>query len=215
MLVEQPTLLLKAMVPGAVFRGRRRSEDGRPAVYLTFDDGPVEEVTPWVLNQLDVRGLKATFFMVGDNARRNPGLVEDILSGGHLAGNHTMHHLRGLHTPTDMYIDDIIQASAYIPGRLFRPPHGCLRMRQLRELRRLGWNVIMFDVVSRDYSRRLTAAQVADNVRRYTRPGSLIVFHDSLKSQKRLKESLPAALDWLVGSGYDCRLLTEENLTDR
>lgn len=190
-------------------------------VYLTFDDGPIPEATPWVLDTLDRCGAKATFFMVGDNARRYPGLVREVARRGHRIGNHTMHHLQGAKVSTRAYLHDVEEAQGYISGEcaegresrgegrerlLFRPPHGWLRPHQARALSR-DYRIVMYDLVSRDYSRRQDARQVLANVKRYARPGAIIVFHDSLKSIDKLRAILPEALDWLRGEGYDFRLL--------
>lgn len=202
MLVERPGFLLRPLTPGALFRGRRHDEEGHPLVYLTFDDGPDPEITPFVLEELARHDMKATFFMVGDNAARNPGLVNEIIRLGHRVGNHTMHHLQGLHTSVADYLDDIRQAERHIPSRLFRPPHGWLPPSHRRRLLALGWKIVMFDLVTRDYSNRLTPRDVVGNVKRYVRPGSVIVFHDSRKAWPRLKEALPACLDLLTEKGY-------------
>lgn len=196
-LVERPSRLFRMLFPGGHFRltgGGRR-------VFLTFDDGPIPEVTPWVLDQLDGYGIKATFFMVGDNARRHPELVEEVRRRGHEVGNHTMHHLQGAKVTTMRYLRDVEEADALLHSRLFRPPHGWLRPRQARAMVR-KYHLVMYDLVTRDYSRRLTAAQVFDNVRQLARPGAIIVFHDSLKSWPRLQTALPQSIEWLISQGY-------------
>lgn len=214
MLIERPPRLFRTLVPGGIFRmpSGKRGHD----IYLTFDDGPIPEATPWVLDTLDRYGVKATFFMVGDNARRYPELAREVAHRGHRVGNHTMHHLQGVKVTTRTYLRDVSEAQAHVcpeegatphTGQpLFRPPHGWLRPRQARALRK-HYRVVMYDLVSRDYSRRLTAGQVLDNVKRYARPGSIVVFHDSLKSLPRIKEALPAALEWLIEQGYEFKLL--------
>ncbi|MDE6497514.1 MAG: polysaccharide deacetylase family protein [Muribaculaceae bacterium] len=205
MFIEQPPWLYRLLFPGAQWRGRERR---RKVVYLTFDDGPVPEVTPRVLETLARYGVRATFFMVGDNVRRNPGLLEQVRAAGHSVGNHTMHHLQGLHVSTRRYLRDISEAAALIGSRLFRPPHGIMRRGQLRALRR-RFDIIMYDVVTRDYSSQLTPGQVLRNVMRYTRPGSIIVFHDSIKAQLRMEAVLPAAIEWLLQQGYSFETLPE------
>ncbi len=199
MLIEQPPLPYRLLFPEAIWRIKQR---GRKVVYLTFDDGPIPEVTPWVLDLLDRYGIKATFFMVGDNVRRHPELLEQVRSRGHSYGNHTMHHLQGMKVSSHRYIHDIMEADSLIDSPLFRPPHGILRWKQARIIK-LRYNLIMYDLVTRDYSRRLGPQQVFDNVRRYTRNGSIIVFHDSLKAQVNLKEALPRAIEWLKSEGYE------------
>lgn len=203
MLIERPPLLFRALFPEAIFR---LSVRGKKVVYLTFDDGPIPEVTPWVLDTLDRYGVKATFFMVGDNVKRNPGLLEEVRRRGHQVGNHTMHHLQGSKVMTIRYLRDVKEADALIGSVLFRPPHGWLRWKQAAALKD-HMRLIMYDLVTRDYSRHLTWQDVVKNVKRYTRNGSIIVFHDSLKSWPRLEQALPASLEWLLENGYEFRKL--------
>lgn len=178
----------------------------RPVVFLTFDDGPVPEVTPRVLDLLDELGVKATFFMVGDNVRRHPELLEEVRRRGHGVGNHTMHHLQGMRTRGVSYLRDVAEADALIGSRLFRPPHGIMRWGQARAIKN-RYNIIMYDVVSRDYNRRLSPGRIFDNVRRYTRDGSIIVFHDSLKARDNMLAAMPRAVRWLQEQGYEFRTL--------
>ena len=199
MLIEQPPLLYRLLFPEAIWRIKRK---GRKVVYLTFDDGPIPEVTPWVLDLLDSFGIKATFFMVGDNVRRHPELLDEVRRRGHSYGNHTMHHLQGMKVRGVKYLRDVRQADEIIDSPLFRPPHGILRWGQARALKS-HFNIIMYDLVTRDYNSRLTPEQVVNNVKKYARKGSIIVFHDSLKSWKNLKEALPKAIQWLKDEGYE------------
>lgn len=199
MLIEQPPLLYRLLFPEAVWRIKRR---GRKAVYLTFDDGPVPEVTPWVLDVLDRMGVKATFFMVGDNVRRHPELLEEVRRRGHSYGNHTMHHLQGMKVRGVTYLRDIREADGLIDSCLFRPPHGIMRWGQARAIKR-HFNIVMYDLVTRDYNNRLTPEQVLNNVKRYARTGSIIVFHDSLKAWKNMHQVLPDAIRWLQNQGYE------------
>lgn len=174
-------------------------------VYLTFDDGPVPEVTPWVLNILDHYNIKATFFCVGDNVARHKELYQEILNRGHLTGNHTQNHIQGMKFRTKNYLKNVEAANTLINSPLFRPPHGHMRFRQKVALQKAGYHIIMWDVVSRDYSRKLTPDEVFENVKKYTRNGSIIVFHDSLKAQRNLKEVLPKAIEWLLAEGYQIK----------
>lgn len=191
-----------------------RVETPRKTVFLTFDDGPLAATTPWILDTLDRYGVHATFFMVADNVRRYPGLMESILERGHAVGNHTFHHLAGHRIPTARYMEDVGLAAELIDSRLFRPPHGTLRRSQFKALVRDGWRIVMYDVVTRDYARRITADEVTENVRRYTAPGSIIVFHDSLRSIGKLKTALPAAIEWLQEEGYSFATLPMELADD-
>lgn len=200
MLIERPPLLYRLLFPEGIWRIKRGG--GRKVVYLTFDDGPVPEVTPWVLDTLDRYGVKATFFLVGDNVARNPGIFEEIKRCGHSWGNHTMHHLQGRLVTTYRYMHDISEANTLIGSPLFRPPHGLIRWKQARAIKD-HYNIILYDLVTRDYSRKLSPEQVFNNVRRYARNGSIIVFHDSLKAEKNMKEALPRAIEYLRARGYE------------
>lgn len=200
MLIERPPLLYRLLFPEGIWRIKRGG--GRRVVYLTFDDGPVPEVTPWVLDTLDRYGIKATFFLVGDNVARNPGLFEEIKRRGHSWGNHTMHHLQGRLVSTYRYMHDISEANSLIGSPLFRPPHGLIRWKQVRAIKD-HYNIILYDLVTRDYSRKLTPERVFNNVRRYARNGSIIVFHDSLKAEKNMKAALPRAIEYLLARGYE------------
>lgn len=139
--------------------------------------------------------------MVGDNARRYPELAAEVRRRGHGIGNHTMHHLQGVKCTTSRYMRDVTEADTYLSTTLFRPPHGWLRPRQAKALAK-RYKLIMYDLVTRDYSRHTTAADVVANVKRFAREGSIIVFHDSLKSLKKLPEALPASIEWLTAQGF-------------
>jgi len=198
MWIEQPPLFYRLLFPEAIWRIKKHKEK---VVFLTFDDGPVPEVTPWVLDLLDSYGIKATFYMVGDNVARNPELFEEVRRRGHSYGNHTMHHLQGMKVTTYRYMHDITEANDLIGSALFRPPHGLLRWKQARAIKD-HYNIVMYDLVTRDYSRRLDSEAVVRNVRRYARPGAIVVFHDSIKAWPRLEEALPRAIQWLTEQGY-------------
>ncbi len=199
MWIEQPPLLYRLLFPEAIWRVKKRK---RKVAYLTFDDGPILEVTPWVLDTLDRYGVKATFFFVGDNVRKYPHLYEEVKRRGHSYGNHTMHHLQGFKTPRMRYMRDITEADALIDSPLFRPPHGLLRWAQAKAIKK-HYNIVMYDLVTRDYSIKMTPALVFYNIRRYARNGSIIVFHDSLKAERNMKEVLPRAIEWLRNEGYE------------
>lgn len=199
MFIEQPPLAYRILFPEALWRIKRR---GAKVVYLTFDDGPIPEVTPWVLDLLDKYGIKATFFLVGDNVRRSPELFEEIKRRGHSYGNHTMHHLQGMKVTTLRYMRDITEADSLIDSTLFRPPHGILRWAQAAAIKN-HYNIVMYDLVTRDYSKKLTPERVLENVKRYARNGSIIVFHDSLKARENLTYALPRAIEWLKSQGYE------------
>ena len=203
MLIEQPPYMYRMLYPETIWRIPRKYK----TVYLTFDDGPVPEVTPWVLNLLDHYKIKATFFCVGDNVARHKELYQEILKRGHLTGNHTQNHVQGIKYRTKNYLKNVEAANTLIGSPLFRPPHGHMRFRQKIALQKAGYHIIMWDVVSRDYSKNLKPDEVVENVKQYTRNGSIIVFHDSIKAQRNLKEALPKAIEWLLAEGYQIKKL--------
>ena len=197
--IERPPLLYRILFPEGVWRIKRKR---RKVVYLTFDDGPIPEVTPWVLDLLDHYGIKATFFLVGDNVRRHPKLLEEIKKRGHSWGNHTMNHLQGFKERSHVYLRNIKEADELIDSSLYRPPHGIMRWGQAKVIKD-HFNIIMYDLVSRDYSKKLNGEQVLHNVKRFARNGSIIVFHDSLKAERNLRYALPRAIEWLKQEGYE------------
>lgn len=203
MWIEQPPFFYRLLFTEAIWRILQR---GKKVVYLTFDDGPIPEETPWVLDVLDRYDIKATFFMVGDNVRKYPEVFEEVKRRGHSYGNHTMHHLQGLKENATTFFRDITEADQLIGSILFRPPHGIISPLQTKLIKR-HYNIIMYDVVTRDYSKRVTKEQVLENVKRYTRNGSIIVFHDSLKAHDKMRYALPKAIEWLKEQGYEFRQL--------
>ncbi len=180
-------------------------DKSKKAVYLTFDDGPIPEATPFILDTLKKYNIKATFFMVGDNVRKYPELFERVKAEGHRIGNHTFNHLSGMRHWTKDYLDNVKKANELLKTDLFRPPHGWLRYPQFGLLA-LHYKVIMWDLVTRDYSNRLNAQDVVNNVKRYTRNGSIITFHDSLKSIDKLHTALPESLEWMIDQGYEFKV---------
>ena len=199
MWIEQPPFFYRLLFTEAIWRILHR---GKKVVYLTFDDGPIPEETPWVLDVLDRYGIKATFFMVGDNVRRYPEVFEEVKRRGHSYGNHTMHHLQGIKECATRYFRDITEADRLIGSTLFRPPHGIISPWQTKLIKR-HYNIIMYDLVTRDYSKHLNGEDVLQNVKRYARNGSIIVFHDSLKAPHNMRYALPRAIEWLKEQGYE------------
>ena len=197
MLIEQPPRLLRLLYPRALWRMDKHEK----SVYLTFDDGPIPEITPWVLDLLDKYGIKATFFMVGDNVRKYPELLELIKSKGHRLGNHTFNHIRGFEYLSRNYLRNADKANEYLHTDLFRPPHGHMRWMQYHVLKK-KYRIVMWDLVTRDYSRHLNGPQVFGKVKQYVRNGSIITFHDSLKSERNMKYALPRSIEWLLEQGY-------------
>ena len=201
MILEQPSFWLRWMFPRAYWR----MDKNERAVYLTFDDGPIPEATPFILDTLRQFDTKATFFMVGDNVRKYPHLFQKVKEEGHQLGNHTFNHLGGLKHLTKTYVDNAEKANKLIGAHLFRPPHGWMRPPQYYWLRR-KYQIVMWDLVTRDYSKWLTAEDVVQNVKNFARNGSIITFHDSLKSIDKLHTALPQSLEWLKSQGYQFKV---------
>lgn len=183
---------------------RRKSKD--KVIYLTFDDGPVPEVTPLVLDLLDEYNWKATFFCVGENVQKYPELYQEILKRGHRTGNHTFNHLKGFSTGTEEYVSNVNKASEYIDSNLLRPPYGKIRFRQKRNLRN-KYDIIMWDLLTRDYNKSLTPEVIMNKIRRLSRKGSIVLFHDSIKARNNMLAVLPRAIEFWNEQGYKSGLL--------
>lgn len=170
-------------------------------LFLTFDDGPIRETTPWLLDLLEAYDAKATFFCVGENVKKNPDLFYRIKKNKHAVGNHTYHHLNGWNTANYDYIADVEKADALIQSDLFRPPYG--RLRQIsKEVIRSKYKIVMWDVLSRDYDNRINSEECLQNVLKNAVAGSIIVFHDSLKAKNHLQYVLPKVLEHYKNLGF-------------
>lgn len=175
------------------------------AVYLTFDDGPILEVTPKVLEILDKYGVKATFFMVGENIDKHPEVFEMVVQGDHAIGNHTYNHMKGWKVSTAEYIANVQKFPK--ETKIFRPPYGRTWVWQRKAVKNLGYEIYLWDVLTRDYNPRRTPEAMLRQIQRQTRPGSIINFHDSVKSNERMLEVLPKAIEWLLANGYELKTL--------
>lgn len=174
-------------------------------VFLTFDDGPHQTITPWVLDELKKYGAKATFFCIGKNVVQHPKIYERILREGHAVGNHTFNHLNGWKTSVENYERDIKEAAKYINSDLFRPPYGRIKRKQFKQLNKamnFKAKVIMWDVLSADFDASITPEKCLQNVLKNTTAGSVIVFHDSEKAYRNLLFALPQTLHCLKAKGH-------------
>ena len=198
MIIEQPAKWLRWIYPHALWRMDKHDH----SVYLTFDDGPIPESTPFILETLARYDVKATFFMVGENVLRYHDLYNDIVNAGHQVGNHTFNHMGSFKHWTLSYAMNTSKANELIHSDLFRPPHGWMRPSVYWWLSR-QYKIVMWDLVTRDYSKWLTGPDVFNNVKRYARNGSIITFHDSLKSIDKLRYALPKSIEWLKEQGYE------------
>lgn len=180
-------------------------------IYLTFDDGPIPEITPWVLHQLSLYNAKATFFCIGDNIRKHPEVFQQIIDQNHSIGNHTFNHLKGWNTNTEDYIKNTTLCDDLIPNqqqKLFRPPYGKIKISQSKSLLNLGYKIIMWDVLSADFDKNLSSKDCIKNVLSKVDNGSIIVFHDSKKAFPRLEKTLPEVLNQLTQKGYIFKAIT-------
>lgn len=174
---------------------------GEKVLYLTFDDGPVPEVTPWVLDQLDEYQAKATFFCVGENVKKHGDIFERLIGSGHTAGSHTYNHLNGWGTDNITYFHNVRHGAFLVNSRLFRPPYGKMLPSQVQFLSR-HYRIVMWDVLSGDFDRDITPEQCLSNVLHHAVRGSIIVFHDSIKAWNKLSFTLPKVLDHFSERGY-------------
>jgi peptidoglycan/xylan/chitin deacetylase (PgdA/CDA1 family) len=177
-------------------------------IYLTFDDGPVPEATPEILDILNKYDAKATFFLVGDNVRKHPEIFERIRQDGHATGNHTFHHLNGWHISPGAYIEDVYRCRTFFETRLFRPPYGRLTPSQYLLLRK-DFKVILWSVLTYDFHRHITPEQCLKNAIDNTHSGSIVVFHDSLKALEKVRYALPRFLEHFGGLGYRFDILSD------
>ncbi|MDH7445400.1 polysaccharide deacetylase family protein [Aquimarina sp. 2201CG14-23] len=177
-------------------------------IYLTFDDGPIPIITEFVLNQLEQYNAKATFFCIGENIKKHPEIFKKIITAGHAIGNHTMNHLKARKNNTTTYIENVAHCDKEIKqhtdckNKLFRPPYGQLSKSKLTTLRKLGYQIILWDVLSKDWDKDTSNEECASNVINNSKSGSIIVFHDSIKASENLKFALPKVLAYFTEKGY-------------
>ena len=195
-LVKTPRFI-QNLFPNFLWRMPQKEQ----VIYLTFDDGPIPEVTPWVLEQLAAYDAKATFFVVGDNVRKHPDVFENVLAAGHTVGNHTFNHLNGWGTENIPYFHNVRRCAHLVKSELFRPPYGKLRPKQAQFLQR-HYNIVMWDVLSGDFDAHISKENCLNNVLKNTKAGSIVVFHDSLKAEEKLRYVLPKTLAYFAERGF-------------
>ncbi len=178
-----------------------RKTSAERVLYLTFDDGPIPKITPWVLGELRQFGAKASFFCVGENVQRHPEVFAQILAEGHAVGNHTFNHLNGRKTSLTDYLDNVDKCSQVVDSQLFRPPYGRLTRAQKVALRP-RCEIVLWDVLSGDFDLKISPEKCLKNVLRNAQAGSIVVFHDSWKAEPRLRFALPRVLDFFSGNGF-------------
>jgi peptidoglycan/xylan/chitin deacetylase (PgdA/CDA1 family) len=195
-LVKTPNFIQK-LFPNYLWRKPTEEK----ILYLSFDDGPIPDITPWVLAQLAEYDAKGTFFCVGDNVRKHPKIFAAVKNSGHAVGNHTMHHLNGWATDKEVYLNDTEDCAQLVNSNLFRPPYGRLKPKQATSLQQ-DYNIVMWDVLSGDFDENISGEECFKNVLKHTKNGSIIVFHDSIKAFPRLEYVLPKVLAHYAGLGY-------------
>lgn len=194
----RPPRFLRKLMPALIWDIESVDE-----VYLTFDDGPTPGNTEWILDTLAKYDAKATFFCLGKNAEQYPGTFAKILEAGHAVGNHTYSHQKGWGMSLRRYVEDVDFGAQFIPGHLFRPPYGRIKPKQARVLSE-RYHLIMWNVLSRDYSQYVRPRKCARNVIKHIRPGVIIVFHDSMKSSRNMRYALPRVLEHIREMGLKC-----------
>jgi peptidoglycan-N-acetylglucosamine deacetylase len=203
MITIQPKKIMKVIYPKALHN--MDYEDGK--VYLTFDDGPVPELTEWILDELKKHNAKATFFCVGANIIKHPHIFERILSEGHQVANHTFEHVKGFKYTTHDYLEQTRRCEALTKTKLFRPPYGQLKPSQYKALLKEGYTVVFWDVISYDYE-KITPQQCAETVLKNYKAGSIILFHDNIKANNNVRFALPLVLNDIHKKGLKTAVLS-------
>lgn len=196
---------LRKLFPGAIWD----ISTAEKVIYLSFDDGPHPQITPFVLEELKKYTAAATFFCIGDNVKKFPDTYQKIIAEGHAVGNHTMHHLNGWKTTDEAYWEDISKAKNYIQSGLFRPPYGRIKKSQLRQLPTANYQLstIMWSVLAGDWIQSDSPEQCYKRVEKNIYPGCIVVFHDSEKAYERLRYALPRVLEQFSRLGYQFKTI--------
>ena len=205
MYVVKTPWLVKQLYPSLLWNKPRTSN----RIYVTFDDGPIPIVTPFVLNILKQYNAKATFFCIGDNVRKHPDIFEQVKNEGHAIGNHTYNHLKGWDTNDQTYLNNFLQADELLHTKLFRPPYGRIKRSQVKLLQNAKpeLQIIMWSVLSGDFDINLKPEKCLENVIKNTRPGDIVLFHDSLKAKERMEYALPRAIEVWSKNGWEFGVL--------
>jgi len=198
---------IQGLFPHYIWRGKREKNSKR--LYLTFDDGPIPEVTPWVLEELQKYNAKATFFCVGANVQKNKDIYQQILSEGHQVGNHTFNHLNGWSTSLQDYMENVAACKEEVVSLFFRPPYGRLKWKQAKELR-IQYKIVLWEVLAGDFDASISGEECWQNIFQNASDGSIIVLHDSEKSWERLSYVLPKLLDYYNKKGFTFEVISTE-----
>lgn len=191
------------------YQWRVETDKAKKKLYLTFDDGPIPEVTPWVLEQLRVYNAKATFFCVGGNVKKYPTIYQKIISAGHRVGNHTFNHLNGWSTSQKIYLENVAACKEQVDSILFRPPYGRLKMGQAKALQS-KYQIVLWDVLAGDFDPTISGEKCWKNVQKNASSGSIVVLHDSKKSLERLSYLLPKLLQYYHKEGFTFEVIPNQ-----
>ena len=215
--------IVKTLLPNFVWNVNTEDK----TLYLTFDDGPTPEITPWALEQLKAYDAKATFFCIGKNIESHSEIFQSVLEEGHMVANHTYDHLKGWKTKTKVYVDNTELCDSVMTFqiqnsksqdlnpdalKLFRPPYGKFKTKQSKKLQKLGYKIVLWDVLSYDWDKSVSEQQCYNNVISAANSGSIIVFHDSVKASRNLQHTLPKVLEYYCEKGFQFKALTKHNL---
>ncbi len=200
-IIKTPKLIRK-LFPNYLWNKSRK----KPYVYFTFDDGPIPEITPWVLDTLKSYDMHGTFFCVGDNVRKHSKIYNRLIAEGHSVGNHSYSHKSGWGSDVDKYLDDVELCGSFVQSDLYRPPYGRLKPQQAEAIRH-QYQIVMWDILSGDFDPNITAEQCYQNVIQNLKPGSIVVFHDNVKSFDTLKEVLPRVIEYCQSKGLSSKAL--------
>ncbi len=211
MYLTRTPAFIQCLFPGFLWR----SDAQERQLYLTFDDGPVPQITPWVLDVLKDYEAQATFFCVGENVSRYPEIFRRIRREGHAVGNHTYNHISGWAHDPEVYLENVSTCAQLVDSDLFRPPYGRINRKQARSLLGNNYRIVMWDILSGDFDREIEPDQCYHNVVDNARPGSIIVFHDSVKAEANLRSALPKVLDFFARQGYAFASLMEHRIPER
>jgi len=198
-----PPSLIRNLFPGTIWRVKTNEK----VLFITFDDGPVPEVTPWVIDCLKKYKAVATFFCVGDNVRKYPEIFKSLTDNEMAVGNHSFSHKKTKRFHKIEFFKDVDKSMEFVKSAIFRPPHGRINPWWLPELKRRFDKIVMWDILSLDYDKNVSAEDVVNNVITNIRPGSVIVFHDSLKSWDRMRYALPKVLEFAIENGYKTKII--------
>lgn len=196
------------LLPEAIYDFQSANED---AIYLTFDDGPIPVITEYILSELDKYNAKATFFCVGENVQKHPDIFKKLIDGGHAIGNHTLNHIDGYKTPAIKYYKNVLKADELINSPLFRPPYGRITYSQSKALKKKGFKLVLWSLLTADFDIKLSPQNVWSYIQSNIKRGDILVLHDNIKSFEKIKFVLPLILELAASNGWACKAINLNN----